>query len=78
MGGHRRQTCIRSADYHVKQNNIKKKQSESELTEDGSITNSIKHMDKDLDTVIIFCHYQRLGLYHYLYLRKCNFLIAFI
>ncbi len=35
------QTHVWSADYHMKQNNI---QSESELTEDGSITNRNEHM----------------------------------
>ncbi len=41
VGEPRGQTHVWSADYHVKQNNI---QSESELTEDGSITNCNKNM----------------------------------
>ncbi len=66
-GGHRGQTRVWSADYHVKRKHI---QSESELTEDGSITNCNKHVmeQKHLDTIIAIssCHYQRLGLCHYL------------
>ncbi len=38
---------VRSADYHVKQNNI---QSESELTEDGSITNTVMEQHKSIWT----------------------------
>ncbi len=49
----------------MKRNNI---QSESELTEDGSITNTCHSAaQKDLDTIIAMYsyHYQRLGLCHY-------------
>ncbi len=53
-GGHRGQTCDWSADYHVKRNHI---QSESDLTEDGSITNRNKHMS--------WCSTKAFGHYHH-------------
>ncbi len=47
---HRGRTRVRSSDYHVKQNYI---QTESELTEDGNITNTVMAQHKkDLDTII--------------------------
>ncbi len=49
QGERRGRTRIRSADYHVKWNNI---QSESELTEDGSITNSHGAAQKHLDQLV--------------------------
>ncbi len=42
-GNPKDERAFRSVDYHVKRNNI---QSESELTEDGSITNKLE-----------ICHY---------------------
>ncbi len=47
-GEPRGQTRVWSADYHVKRNNI---QSESELTEDGNITNAVISQHKSIWTL---------------------------